>query len=101
MGTPVLRIHMQYESGSKEKYEIKKGELSVLPLAFEQVASLHLKPLHGANIGMGAGRGCRLNRVAGGALGLIIDARGRPLLLPKDPVKKRALYVRWLKVLGG
>jgi hypothetical protein len=101
MGTPILRIHMQYESGGKEKYEIKKGELSVLPLAFEQVASLHLKPLHGANIGMGAGRGCRLNRVVGGALGLIIDARGRPLLLPKDPVKKRALYVRWLKVLGG
>jgi len=101
MGTPVLRVHMHYESGSKEKFEIKKGELSVLPLAFEQAASLHLKPLHGADIGMGAGRGCRVNRVVGGALGLIIDARGRPLRLPKDPAKRRALYIRWLRVLGG
>jgi hypothetical protein len=101
MGTPVLRVHMHYESGSKEKFEIKKGELSVLPLAFEQAASLHLKPLHGADIGMGAGRGCRVNRVVGGALGLIIDARGRPLRLPKDPAKRRALYILWLRVLGG
>ena len=101
MGTPVLRVHMHYESGSKDKFEIKKGELSVLPLAFEQAASLHLKPLHGADIGMGAGRGCRVNRVVGGALGLIIDARGRPLRLPKDPAKRRALYIRWLRVLGG
>ena len=101
MGTPVLRVHIHYESGSKEKFEIKKGELSVLPLAFEQAASLHLKPLHGADIGMGAGRGCRVNRVVGGALGLIIDARGRPLRLPKDPAKRRALHIRWLRVLGG
>lgn len=101
MGTAVLRVHMQYESGGNEKFEIKKGEFSVLPLAFEQAASLHLKPLHGADIGLGAGRGCRVNRVVGGALGLIIDGRGRPLKLPKDPAKRRALYIRWLKVLGG
>jgi hypothetical protein len=50
---------------------------------------------------MGApGRGGTL-RVSGGALGLIIDARGRPLLFSEDLNRRKDLYRKWLWTLGG
>jgi hypothetical protein len=39
--------------------------------------------------------------VSGGALGVIIDGRGRPLALPDDPVRRRELVKKWLWTVGG
>src|SRR4030042_299635 len=39
--------------------------------------------------------------VAGGALGLVVDARGRPLQVPSDPGKRRELNQKWLWDIGG
>jgi len=100
-GTPVLRLRMVTEAGVDEKLEVRQGELKFLPLEVDQLAQLWLKPLHGADIGMGSGRGGRLNKVTGGALGIIIDARGRPLLLPEDLSEKRELFKQWLTTLRG
>ena len=40
-------------------------------------------------------------RVAGGALGVIIDARGRPLELSNDPAHRRELNQKWLYDIGA
>ena len=40
-------------------------------------------------------------KVTGGALGVVIDARGRPLRLPSDPGRRGELYRKWLWMLGG
>lgn len=81
--------------------EIKQGTLDVLPLAAGRSARLNLIPLHRAEVGMGGpGRGGSL-KVTGGALGVVIDARGRPLRLPSDPGRRGELYKRWLWMLGG
>jgi hypothetical protein len=40
-------------------------------------------------------------RVTGGAAGVVIDARGRPLRLAKDPGKRRELHKKWLWNLDG
>jgi len=37
----------------------------------------------------------------GGSLGVIIDARGRPLRLPDDPVRRRELNKKWIWTFGG
>jgi hypothetical protein len=53
-------------------------------------------------VGMGvAGRGGILRRVMGGALGIIIDARGRPLPVVRDHQKRAEFQKKWLAVLGG
>ena len=39
--------------------------------------------------------------VTGGALGVVIDARGRPLNLSTDAVRRRELMKKWLWTLGG
>jgi hypothetical protein len=100
-GSPILRLKMTYESGHEASLEVKKGMLEVVPLPAGQTARLQLQPLHRFDVGMGApGRGGTL-RVSGGALGLIIDARGRPLVLPEDLKRRKDLYRKWSWTLGG
>jgi hypothetical protein len=48
-----------------------------------------------------AKRGVFKAEVAGGALGLIIDARGRPINLPGDQDKRRAKVQGWYWDVGG
>lgn len=100
-GTPVLRIRAKQGSGDEVNMEIKQGTIEALPLPLGRSAQLNLIPLHRADVGMGgAGRGGSL-KVMGGVLGVVIDARGRPLRLPSDPIRRGELYKRWLWTLGG
>ncbi len=99
-GSPALRIRLVDESGAESKYEVKFGTVAVLPLPTGQVASLHLQPLQRFNIGSGPGRADNL-RVVGGALGVVIDARGRPLRLMAEPQRRRESLKKWLWALEG
>jgi uncharacterized protein (TIGR01319 family) len=100
-GTPILRIRTEQDSGAQMSVEIKQGALEVLPLPLGRSAKLNLLPLHRADVGMGGpGRGGSL-KVTGGVLGVVIDARGRPLHLPQDTARKMELYRKWLWSLGG
>jgi hypothetical protein len=61
-----------------------------------QAGTLHLTPLHRFDVGMGGlGRGGTV-KVIGGVLGVMIDARGRPLRMPAEPSKRRDLLNQWL-----
>jgi hypothetical protein len=98
-GTPVLRVRMVYENGSETSMEIKQGSLDVLQLPVGQSAQVHLQPLQRYDVGMGGpGRGGRL-QVIGGALGVVVDARGRPLRLDRNPARRRELINKWRNVL--
>jgi len=99
-GTPILRVNMKYDGGNEIKLDVKHGSIVVMPLSIGQTAQLHLRPLHRFDVGMGgAGRGGRI-RVTGGALGVVIDARGRPLRLPAEPARRRELFKKWQKALS-
>lgn len=100
-GTPILRLRVTYESGDETSFDIKQGSLEALPIPLGEPAKLRLQPLHRADVGLGgAGRGGSV-RVVGGILGVVIDARGRPLRIPRDPVHRQDLYKKWLWTLGG
>jgi hypothetical protein len=61
----------------KTQHTVKFGEVKVLPLKEASTMELTLQP---HRMDLGAGRGTPITRnVTGGALGVIIDARGRPL----------------------
>lgn len=100
-GSPILRVKMTYESNHETTLEVKQGGIEIIPLPVGQTARLQLQPLHRADVGMGAaGRGGAL-KVMGGSLGVVIDARGRPLVLPQDRARRQELYKKWLWTLGG
>ena len=100
-GTPILRLHVTYESGDETSFDIKQGTLEALPIPMGEAARLRLQPLHRSDVGMGGlGRGGSV-RVVGGVLGVVIDARGRPIRLPRDPSRRQDLYKKWLWTLGS
>ena len=99
-GTPVLQARLLYADRNEARLEVKQGSLEALPLALGQTARLSLQPLHRADVGFGPGRAQTIT-VDGGALGVVIDARGRPLQLPSDAVRRRELFKKWLWTLGG
>jgi len=94
-GTPVLRINISYDNGDENGLEIKQGELRLIPISPGQPARLQLTPLQQFDIGMGSpGRGGSL-RLTGSALGVVVDARGRPLQLPANPAERRQRLASW------
>ncbi len=99
-GDPILRTKLTYADGTEARADVKFGGLEVLPLASGQTAKLSVQPLRRADAGLGPGKTGAIT-VTGGALGVIIDARGRPLQLPQDPVRRRELLKRWSYAVGG
>jgi hypothetical protein len=100
-GSPVLKIKVAYDGGGEKNVEVKYGSLEIIPLPIGKPASLQIQPLNRFDVGMGSpGRGGTL-RVAGSALGVVVDARGRPLVLPSEANRRRELIKKWLLVLGG
>ena len=99
-GDQVLRAKMTYADGTDARVDVKFGGLEILPLPNGQTARLSLQPLNRADAGLGAGRSGTVP-VTGGALGVVIDARGRPLQLPSDPVRRRELIKKWYYTVGG
>ena len=99
-GEQVLRAKLAYSDGTEVRSEVKFGGLEILPLPGGQTAQLSLQPLRRADAGLGPGRS-GVVPVTGGAMGVVIDARGRPLQLPADPVRRRELVKKWYHTVGG
>ena len=99
-GDQVLRARLSYADGTEARAEVKFGGLEILPLPSGQSARLSLQPLRRTDAGLGPGKSGTI-QVTGGALGVVIDARGRPLQFPADPVRRRELMKRWAYAVGG
>ena len=75
--------------------EVRPGQVEVVPLPRGQVAELEIE-LDPA-VSLGAPRRARRMRatVSGGAVGLVLDARDAPLLLPRRNDDRRAVLTSW------
>ncbi len=99
-GQSALELRLEAEGGTLE-VDVAFGSLEVLPLAPGQTARLTAKPAsRHFDIGHGPGQGRTLT-VRGGLLGLVIDARGRPLPLPAAPDERQQRVRQWLWDVGG
>jgi hypothetical protein len=75
--------------------EVRGGSVQVLPLGRGQAAELEIELASGVTLG-GARHGRRVHAtVAGGAVGLILDARDTPLALPRRSEDRRAVLTGW------
>jgi len=99
IGSPILRASMIDENGYEIRTELNLGSIEVLPLAADSSATLTLHPLQKFDVGMGGpGIGGKL-KVKGGAMGVVLDGRGRPIILPKDPEERYQRFQNWLRAL--
>lgn len=99
-GDKVLQAVLTYKDGTDARVDVKFGGLEILPLPSGESARLSLQPLHKADAGLGPGRSGSIT-VTGGSMGVVIDARGRPLQLPSDPARRRDLFKKWNHTVGG
>jgi hypothetical protein len=95
-----LTVHVETESGKVYTVDVQQGSLRRLVIPISEAAVLELEPHQRVDIGFGGpGQGGRL-KVTGGSMGVVIDARGRPVQLP-DRTEERVDQLReWLRTLG-
>jgi hypothetical protein len=100
-GQPAVRAFLEYVDGKKDSIEVPAGALARLPLASGRRALLSLYPAPEIDAGLGPGQHARASEpIEGGALGLIVDARGRPLELPVAAGERVARLREWRAALG-
>ena len=82
-GEPCFSYALQFPDGTRQEGEVTCSSLIHIPLGLGQAADIELRPSR--KFDFGAGRGKTLTGiVTGGEVGLLLDARGRPLPFPTD-----------------
>jgi hypothetical protein len=98
-GDEILKVTVSLEGRSPQQLSITQGSLVRLALPEGKRSVVRLSPDAGCDIGYGPGQGRELE-VNGGPLGLVIDARGRPLTALSDPEAFRQLRESWQREMA-
>lgn len=104
VGKPALEAELTDSYGKRQLVRIAHGQIVRLPLAPGVRGQIRLKPSGGVRIGNnepGAAVASEVGVLEGSLLGVVIDARGRPLRLPKDETQRQQLLWEWLVALGA
>lgn len=100
-GQPALRVTLEFGDGRREVTDVMQGTIIRLPVAPGERAHLALYPAPTVDVGLGPGQHARASDpLEGGLLGLIVDARGRPLVLPRQEEERLAKIREWRQSLG-
>jgi uncharacterized protein (TIGR01319 family) len=97
-GQQVARVKVESSRGKIDQ-KIFFGTLKVIPIPPEEDAKVTIQPSGGFDAGFGVGAS-KTFTIKGGAVGLIIDARGRPIVFPNQPAKRYAAVKKWCNDLG-
>lgn len=95
-----LRVKVTPSGAGPIELEVEHGSLELVPLTQGQKASIEVRPSRGVDL-VAAKGGVFKADVEGGALGLIIDARGRPIALPSETAARRIQVQKWYWDVGG
>lgn len=100
-GEVAVHATLEFGDGRKVAVEAMQGALIRLPLGLGERALFSLQPHASVDIGLGPGQPARATEpIEGGALGLVIDARGRPLPLAAGRDERIAQARAWRAQLG-
>jgi hypothetical protein len=100
-GQLAVRVGVEYSNGRQLNVDVLGGTIEVIPLQVNEQALLTLFPAPTVDVGLGPGERARAaEEIDGGLIGLIIDARGRPLVLPHDNAERQARLLQWSQALG-
>ncbi len=100
-GRVAIRVGIEYSNGRQVTAEVMSGSIEIIPLRINEQALLTLYPASTVDVGLGPGERARAaEEIDGGLVGLVIDARGRPLVFPTDETERHARIVQWMQVFG-
>lgn len=75
------------------------GSIKVIPCGRGEFKELNIEPAKNMDVGFGKGKGGTV-KLEGGTVGIMIDARGRPLVLPTDNAGRIAKLREWMTAMG-
>ncbi len=92
-------FHYRISGDLKAEGTLQAGEIKLWPLGRDERATVRIEPARGLDCGAGKGRPIE-KTVRGGTVGLILDARGRPLNVGGVGGADRQQVTNWVKSLG-
>jgi hypothetical protein len=84
--------------GLREEGELKFGDIKLFPLPGDARTKATITPARGIDVGAGPGKTLE-REIRGGTVGVILDARGRPLKLPEGRQRCQQLAAKWQREL--
>ncbi len=97
-GRPCMSYRIVLPDSAPLEGELAFGELLRVPAAEDQWAEVIITPARGVDVG--AGKSVRLERECrGGAVGIVLDARGRPIRFAPDAPARQEQSAKWLGAL--
>lgn len=96
-GRRCVQLAMQLPDGERQ-LDVTWGEMVVIELAEGQTATVTARPTGGVDVGVGRGRPLT-RQIEGGQMGFIVDARGRPLVIPTDEAERTTQLRKWQAAL--
>jgi hypothetical protein len=93
-----LDITLEMPGGDTLRESLKGGEVKKIILPERQVAQATIQPGRGLDIGAGPGQEL-VTSIEGGVVGIVLDTRGRPLVLPEDSDTRKAALRKWISAL--
>jgi len=96
-GRPCFRYELRGDR-LHETGELLVGELRLIRLGPDERVRAVLAPSRGFDVGAGPGKRVECE-MRGGTVGVMLDARGRPLVLPEDTSERQETVERWAKAL--
>ncbi len=99
-GKTMFTAELTRADGKKETHELKLGDLQLIDLALGETVRAKLHPAKGCDLGWGPGKTVE-KELHGGVVGLILDGRGRPIVLdPADPSRVDKIQ-KWAGALNA
>ncbi len=86
-------------SGDGINQAVKFGELVVIPCGLDEFKQVNIEPTKNFDVGFGKGKPGSA-KLEGGTVGIIVDARGRPFVLPTDNPTRIKKLREWLQAFG-
>lgn len=93
-GDPMVTI-----SGDGINESITVGQIKVIPLGRHEYKNVTITPTKTFDVGAGKGKEIQA-KLEGGTVGIVIDGRGRPLVLPQDTATRIKKLREWLEAMG-
>jgi uncharacterized protein (TIGR01319 family) len=97
-GEDAVEVKLKTEEGKEIDEKLKFGEIKLIPLKERLTSEAEINPSKGFDIGRGPGHELKTT-IHGGTVGVVIDARGRPLTLPNDDSERKGKLLQWIKAL--
>ena len=99
-GDKILEVGIESDGLENLRIDVRFGRLEVFPLPVDRPSVVTLKPVSGIDIGYGRGKAGKI-KIRGASIGLVIDARGRPLPTSTKDKSRRDLVQQWLHDIGA